>query len=45
VPADLRTDALPGTGELTEIEGAGHYMMVDDPAVFEEAVLDVIDRL
>lgn len=38
-------DALPGTGVLTEVEGGGHYMMVDDPVAYETAVLDVIDRL
>lgn len=37
-------DALPA-GTLTEIAGGGHYMMVDDPAGFEAAVLDLIDRL
>lgn len=37
-------EALPA-GTLTEVRGGGHYMMVDDPAAFEGAVLDLLGEV
>lgn len=37
--------AMAGRAVATEVEGGGHYMMVDDPEAFRAAVDALVDRL
>ncbi len=39
------TEAIGPSAELFDFPGAGHYMMVDDPEGFADAVRSLVDRL